>query len=78
MFRKMFQLLSKGCSHSNTSIPFRANTKSVDITNHTDWEPMPPVSTTHYVVCLDCGSKLGYDWQNMKVVKQARRAASGA
>ena len=29
-----------------------------------------------YVVCLDCGKELAYDWQQMRVTKAQPRATS--
>jgi len=23
---------------------------------------------SHYIVCLDCGKKFAYDWQNMRII----------
>jgi hypothetical protein len=28
-----------------------------------------------YIVCLDCGKEIGYDWQKMKVIAPASHAA---
>lgn len=74
MFRKILQLFAIGCRHSRTSIPFRADTSNEG--RHTDWEPKTKIATTHYVVCLDCGTKLPYDWSQMKIVSRRRASAA--
>lgn len=49
-----------GCSHENYSFPH--STRSGSRRN-------PAASLTGtYVVCLDCGKELPYDWQDMKVI----------
>ena len=35
----------------------------VDVTDE-----LPP-GCSHYVVCLKCGRRFGYDWGSMKVIK---------
>ncbi len=75
MFRKILQLFALRCRHSRTSLPFRSDTP--DEGRYTDWQPASSnIKTSHYVVCLDCGTKLPYDWDNMKVV--ASTSAAGA
>jgi hypothetical protein len=38
-----------------------------------DWDAVPTAGTqqdwNHYVVCLDCGRKMAYDWDHMRIVK---------
>jgi len=29
----------------------------------------PVAATRHYVVCLDCGHKFDYDWNNMRMAR---------
>ena len=36
---------------------------------NSDWDAVGSSGPSHYVVCLDCGRKFPYDWQNMKMVK---------
>jgi len=60
-----------GCSHKNLSFP---------ITIRGQHRSGPVATRTTYVVCLDCGHEFPYDWNQMKVVRDDRRArpASGA
>ena len=68
MFRKLKQLFSLSCRHNHVTQPFATATPP-DYNRNTDWQP---ISTTkamsHYVVCLDCGQKFGYDWSQMRVL----------
>jgi hypothetical protein len=66
MVEKILQLLSVVCSHRKLSKPFTAGLE--EGSNAADWMPVGG-GPSHYVVCLDCGKKFGYDWQNMKVVR---------
>jgi hypothetical protein len=68
MLEKILNLLSFGCRHSRMTKPFyldrwphgRAQAdRAEDIPRH----------CSHYVVCLDCGRRFGYDWGEMKVIK---------
>ncbi|HYE25535.1 MAG TPA: hypothetical protein VEG32_10095 [Clostridia bacterium] len=59
-----------GCRHARTTLPFAANKPSYE-THHTDWQPATKISTTHYVVCLDCGRRFAYDWSKMRIVRGA-------
>ncbi len=59
MVAKMFDLLF-GCWHPRYSFPLTAprnlpRTRAASLTGT-------------YVVCLDCGKELPYDWKEMKVV----------
>jgi hypothetical protein len=38
---------------------------------HVDWEPVQRSSAEHYVVCLDCGQHLSYDWSQMRIIYDA-------
>ena len=67
MVEKILQLLSVRCSHRNLSKPFTAGIDST--AKETDWMPVGNSGPSHYVVCLDCGKKFGYDWHTMKVVR---------
>ena len=69
MVNKLLQMLSIRCSHRKLSQPFAASsgTASRRSVNTSGWDaPSPPAR--HYVVCLDCGHKMDYDWAKMKVV----------
>ena len=65
VLEKVFQLLSISCRHRKLTKPFAAATQSAV---GSDWEPVYS-GPGHYVVCLECGKKLGYDWQAMRVIK---------
>jgi hypothetical protein len=40
-----------------------------DYERSVDWQPVSTTtSMSHYVVCLDCGRKFGYDWSQMRVI----------
>jgi hypothetical protein len=53
-----------GCWHSHYSFPITIRPGS---RNHA--RPSSAASLTGmYVVCLDCGRELPYDWQEMKVI----------
>ncbi len=52
------------CRHRHITKPFShpraaANPKA-------DWEPVGEAAP--YVVCLDCGAELKYDWELMRIV----------
>ncbi len=49
-----------GCWHGNYSFPMSARSGSRR-------NPAACLTGT-YVVCLDCGKELPYDWQDMKVI----------
>ncbi|MBS1853141.1 MAG: hypothetical protein JST79_19750 [Acidobacteria bacterium] len=50
-----------GCWHSHYSFPITVRTSSRR-------GRTAAAQTGTYVVCLDCGKELPYDWQEMKVV----------
>ncbi|MBZ5509790.1 MAG: hypothetical protein LAN70_01330 [Acidobacteriia bacterium] len=64
MFEKFLQLLSMTCRHKHTSQPFAAVSVN-SIAPRSEWEPMG-ARTGHYIVCLDCGKRIPYDWANMR------------
>lgn len=68
MVNKILQLLSIRCSHKKISQPFAASSPMRCAVN-AQWYT-PAAATRHYVVCLDCGHKLEYDWNNMRVVQK--------
>jgi len=69
MFEKILQLLAVSCSHRKISQPFTAAVASVAATSGSSaWQSVSaPVS--HYVVCLECGKKFTYDWEQMRIVR---------
>ena len=59
MFSKLLDVFF-GCWHSHYSFPITVRTGSRRI--------KAASATGTYVVCLDCGRELPYDWKEMKVV----------
>ncbi|HSM76599.1 MAG TPA: hypothetical protein VLT57_03195 [Bryobacteraceae bacterium] len=73
MVNKILQLLSIRCSHKKISQPFAASQPvSIRRAVNSQWDAPPASngSARHYVVCLDCGHKLEYDWAKMKVMSK--------
>ncbi len=67
MLQKLFQVLSLGCHHRRISKPFAAaRTQS---SSGGEWDTLQAQSGGHYVVCLECGKKFGYDWSQMKMLR---------
>ena len=61
-----------GCSHRKTTFPLTPMRKTHG------FHSAPVVHHGTYVVCLDCGRELPYDWDEMRVGKPVtgpRRAA---
>jgi hypothetical protein len=54
-----------GCSHANYSFPH--STRSGSRRNSA------ASLTGTYVVCLECGKELPYDWQDMRVISTAAK-----
>ena len=50
-----------GCTHRKTTFPLT---------------PLKGSPGETYVVCLDCGSEFGYDWQEMRIRKPMRMSGS--
>ena len=48
-----------GCAHRHRTFPRTAKKTETD--------------STTYVVCLDCGKELPYDWQEMRLVAPANK-----
>lgn len=71
MVNKILQLLSIRCSHKKISQPFAASA-AVPIRRavNAQWDTPSGASARHYVVCLDCGHKMEYDWANMRVLSR--------
>ena len=68
MFQKLFEILSLGCHHRRISKPFAAARTSSSSSG--EWESVQTSSSRdHYVVCLECGKKFGYDWSQMKMLR---------
>jgi hypothetical protein len=67
MLEKVLQLLSITCRHSRTSQPFTAFT-AVATSPSASWNPVGSGSS-HYVVCLECGKRFTYDWNEMRIVR---------
>jgi hypothetical protein len=57
-----------GCSHKNYSFP-------ISVRGRRRRSPAASVTGT-YVVCLDCGQELPYDWDEMRVVAASTVAES--
>ncbi|MGB9071770.1 MAG: hypothetical protein WCC22_03805 [Terriglobales bacterium] len=69
MFSKLVDAVF-GCWHSHYSFP---------ITIRAGSRRSPAASVTGtYVVCLDCGEELPYDWREMKVLDSQPKAAARA
>jgi hypothetical protein len=68
MFRKLFDAISLGCHHRRISKPFAAARSQAS--SGGEWESVNATqSGSHYVVCLECGKKFGYDWSQMKMIR---------
>ena len=68
MFEKILQLLSVSCGHRKISQPFTAAVARAASSGSASWQSVSaPVS--HYVVCLECGKKFTYDWDQMRIVR---------
>jgi hypothetical protein len=59
-----------GCWHSHYSFPITIRARSRR-------SPAAAVTGT-YVVCLDCGKELPYDWKEMKVLDSQPNAVAHA
>ncbi|HLW55046.1 MAG TPA: hypothetical protein VKW06_19605 [Candidatus Angelobacter sp.] len=69
MVNKLLQLLSIKCAHRKISQPFASANASTNRSVNADWDrPVAQTAAQHYVVCLECGKKFEYDWNNMRVV----------
>jgi len=58
-----------GCTHGHMSFP---------ITIKKGARSRAAFPTGTYVVCLDCGKEMPYDWKQMKVVSTATKPAAVA
>ncbi len=59
-----------GCFHKRYSFPFS--------TRDLKKKPDAALATGTYVVCLDCGKELSYDWEEMKVLSERKAAQLSA
>jgi hypothetical protein len=74
MLEKMMDLWPFGCRHSNLSVPFSTEmARQVQAPLDTPSEELP-AGCSHYVVCLKCGRRFGYDWSAMKIIKSRLKA----
>lgn len=68
MFERILSVFTMRCRHGHVTQPF-ASAPSTDYSRNADWQPMSKsAAMSHYVVCLDCGRKFGYDWAQMRVI----------
>ena len=63
-FRVIWDLLF-GCWHRHLSFP-RSNKRT---------RPGSRANTDLYVVCLDCGQRFAYDWDQMRVLSRGEQPA---
>lgn len=68
MLGRLAQLFSLKCRHRNTSQPFAAASVQRSAPG-SSWDAVGS-GGRHYVVCLDCGRKFDYDWQQMRIVNR--------
>jgi hypothetical protein len=68
MLEKGWTLWPFGCRHKNLSVPFSTE-RGQQQQMHVDVPDELPPGCSHYVVCLQCGRRFGYDWGSMKVIK---------
>lgn len=59
MFSRILDVLF-GCTHSHISFPITIKKGS---------RSRAAFPTGTYVVCLDCGREMPYDWKQMKIVR---------
>lgn len=70
MLETILNLLRLGCRHRRLTTPFSTDAarQSGSFADHPEDIPW---DCSHYVVCLDCGRRFGYDWSQMKVIKRS-------
>jgi hypothetical protein len=66
MIAKIFDAVF-GCWHSQYSFPITVSRAA---------RRNSPAVTGTYVVCLECGKELPYDWQRMKVVSSTNKGTN--
>jgi hypothetical protein len=69
MWDRVLQVFAVRCRHRHLSQPFSAATLTGRNSGYDQWEKIPRTRSTHYVVCLDCGKRFGYDWSRMRMLK---------
>ena len=69
MFSRLMDAMF-GCWHSRYSFPITVRGGSR--------RNRAAFRTGTYVVCLDCGKELAYDWQEMRVVSERSRDAAAS
>lgn len=68
MLERVWSMMGLGCRHSRLSVPYPVELARPEGEVHLDWQQeLPPCS--HYVVCVACGKRFAYDWNEMKVIK---------
>jgi hypothetical protein len=67
MFAKLMDAMF-GCWHSRYSFPMTVRAGSR--------RNQPAARVGTYVVCLDCGQELAYNWQQMRIMDARPRDAS--
>jgi hypothetical protein len=67
MMEKLLQIFALACRHNKTTQPFTASVAS-PVAKTANWDSVGS-GPSHYVVCLDCGRKFAYDWQNMRMLR---------
>jgi DNA-directed RNA polymerase subunit RPC12/RpoP len=68
MWNSVFSFLRLSCRHRRLTKPFSTDTARQYLGSVDRPEEIPP-HCSHYVVCLDCGRRFGYDWAEMRVIK---------
>jgi len=66
MFSKVMEALF-GCIHANYSFP-----RTLKPVRNSQGVPSKPRT---YVVCLDCGKDVPYDWDTMTVIREEKKTA---
>jgi hypothetical protein len=74
MLDKVMNWWPFGCRHGNLSVPFSTEVARQSEA-YVDTEEQLPPGCSHYVVCLQCGRRFGYDWSSMKIVKSRLKTA---
>ena len=64
-----------GCRHTKLSVPFSMEMVRHNVMHVDTEEDELPAGCSHYVVCLQCGRRFGYDWSSMRVVKSKLKTA---
>jgi len=75
MLERVLNLFRFGCRHSQLTKPFYLDRGGFGRAQAERADEIPK-HCSHYVVCLDCGRRFGYDWSEMKVVKAPLYKAS--